>query len=122
MNTFCPYCGSTSHGSDYHESRGTPRAQEPRPSRPTTESPLRRSEREPDPVRGTLLRALREARNITLREGANAIGCSIVELSDIERSRIEIDDASWQRVLEAITKPTQVLFLDTDEQDHERSG
>lgn len=61
-----------------------------------------RSEREPDVIRGHLLRAMREAYGLSLADGAQEIGCSVVRLSELERSYATARDDEWERIIGAL--------------------
>lgn len=62
------------------------------------QGPLLLSSQPADPVRGALLRALREAAGLSLLEAANAIGCTPSGLSSVERGWFNLQESEWARL------------------------
>lgn len=60
--------------------------------------PLLFSRTPADPVRGELLRAQRECAGLSLKDAADAIGCTPVGLSSVERGWENLPDEEWRRV------------------------
>lgn len=48
------------------------------------------------------VRLIRKAQNMTLQEVADAVGCSIPFLADVERGRRGAKPETWQRIADAL--------------------
>lgn len=57
------------------------------------------TDKEPDGSTGNVFRSMRVAMGISLRLAASVIGCSVVELSDIERSQVALSPDGWSRIV-----------------------